>query len=206
MRSRLIFDQDGHLIILADTQRATVARGFWSIGMGHVQQSLQCAERLAEAGFASPALVWAVRSVEIFFRQCVMVCVYYDEGADIESAIRRAEEFVGSGNWSKVWPMVEALLPKDEVPVTDRDEHAWDHWKRVAVGTRDKVVHGLEEVAPETGTWAAQYARRVVSWTTQRLAISDRGPLRGLLRDVVSSISELAEAERGPQADSPEMT
>lgn len=198
---RTLLDESGRLVIVGPTERATIARGFWAKGMDVVHESLDTAARLREAGFPSAAYVWAVRSVEIFFRQCVALCSYYDEGEDVLAAIDRATKFVGNGNWSRVWSLVDSLV--EEIPLTDTDEDAWAHWKRHAVSTRGDVVHGRREVGDADAQWAIQYAERIVSWVTQRLAVADRGPLRGLLRDLIVAMQELAseEAESTPQED-----
>lgn len=189
-RRRLRSDPEGRLVIVGPTERATIARGFWAKGMEAVRESLDTAAQLRASGCPSAAYVWAVRSVEIFFRQCVALCSYYDDGADVEEAIRRAERFVGSGNWSRVWDLVNPLV--QETPLTDADEDAWSHWKRYAVSTRGDIVHGRLDVDDQAAGWVIAYAERVVSWVTQRLAVSDRGPLRRLLLDLISALREVS--------------
>lgn len=187
-----LMDAEGNMVILGDSHRATVTRGFWTIGMKEVRRSLDTAKALTDAGFFSAGFVWAVRSVEIFFRQCVALCYYYDEGEDVERALKMAQSRVKSGNWSKVWCLVERFIEPDDPPLTDSDEDAWMHWKKHAVGIRDKAVHGLLDVDAADAAWVIEYAERVVSWVTQRLSIADRGPLRGLLRDMIRAMKEAA--------------
>jgi hypothetical protein len=164
-----------------------VLRGIWAAHLRQVDQSLQDSRRLLEAEQFGPAFVWAVRAMEIFVRECLLFPAHYERLGDLDAALRAATKAFGSGNWAKslAWAS-EVYGPFDDEPLTDSDENAWKHWKTVAVRHRGRVVHGQADASAQEVEWVIAYAERFRSWWAQRLAVYDRGPLRGVLRDAIA--------------------
>lgn len=165
-----------------------VHRGIW---LGHRRRaavSLNESRRLAKLGFTDPAFVWAVRAVEIFVRECLLFPLYYEELGDLGAAHKRACNVFGSGNWARALDVASKFYGPFDQPLTDADEDAWAHWRRVAVGNRGEVVHGRSTVSREEVEWVQSYGERFMSWWAQRLFVADRGPLRGVLIELIEEI------------------
>lgn len=165
-----------------------VHRGIWLEHRRRAAASLDESYRLGELGFTDPGFVWAVRAVEIFVRECLLFPIYYEELGDLNAAYKKACKVFGSGGWGRSIDLATKFYGPFDQPLTDADEDAWVHWKRVAVANRGEVVHGHSNVSREEAEWAHSYADRFMSWWAQRLFVADRGPLRGVLMELIEGI------------------
>lgn len=174
----------------ADDVRSDVRvhRGVWLEHRRRAGLSLDVSRRLGELGFTDPAFVWAVRAVEIFVRECLLLPLYYEETGDLDTAYKKAHKIFGSGNWTGVIDTATKFYGPFDQPLTDTDEDAWAHWKRAAVSGRGEVVHGYSSVSREEVEWVQSYADRFMSWWAQRLFVADRGPMRGLLTELAERL------------------
>jgi hypothetical protein len=164
-----------------------VLRGIWLRHRDRAAKGLEASRRLLEHDEPGPAFVWAARAVEIFVRECLLFPHYYERLGDERAAYNKASRKFGSGNWVSALAIATAAYGPLDDPLTDSDEDAWRHWKRVAVQLRGEVVHGRTDASAEEAEWVVGYAERFLSWWTQRLAVYDRGPLRGVLREIIEA-------------------
>lgn len=178
------------------------------------QHSVNEAERLLTGGFAEPALVWAVRGVEIYFREFLLAPLLLDEHEDDWiAALRAAGKILGSGNWTKAYKRLESFTGPLDAMVTDFGGDAWAHWKNRAVGLRGDVVHGnwLGEprgVSGEDARWAIAYARQLMTQLTLRVIVTREHPAADLLVEALRRYAATSEVPGGsgeaePPADSP---
>lgn len=164
------------------------------------QASVDEAEQLLDAGFPEPALVWAVRGVEIYFREFLLAPLLLDEhGNDWLAALRAAGKILGSGNWTKAYKRLESITgPLDDM-VTDFGGNAWSHWKKRGVGLRGSVVHGdwLSEpdgASDEDARWAIAYARQLMEQLTLRVIVTGKHPAADLLLDAARRFAPSGDA------------
>lgn len=162
-----------------------VVEGFWPFAVGRARGSLETARQLNDAGFPTPAFVWAVRSAEMFLRDCVLFCHFFEESGDVDKALKKARRVLRKGKWAAAIRFVETEFgPFDQALTTD-GENAWAVWQRWHVSARGEMVHGRMEATSEQAQWTIDFAERFISWFSQRLATSERGPLRGALRKLI---------------------
>ena len=174
-----------------------ILRGIWLEHHARARLSLSQSQELLAHGASGPAFVWAVRAIEIFVRECLLFPHFYEQTGDLTGSFRKAAKVFGSGNWPLALSIAtEAYGPLD-APLTETDEDAWRHWKRVAVRHRGDVVHGRTDASGEDAAWVQAYALRFMEWWAQRLAVLDRGPLKGVLAEIVESTVDAVEQAAG---------
>lgn len=192
---------------LRDHQKASLARA---------KRSLDEAEAILDAGQPSAALVWAVRSVEIFMSEFVLAPRYMQEGQTWERSMRLAHKLLGPGNWNKAFDSAETWYgPFDgtyDTPLTTDGQHAWEVWRRDIVGRRGDLVHGalVPDASSEEASTVIQYAQMIMQWYPLRFAVSQKHVLGTVLREAVAQASasmaagaaELSSATSG-ERDSP---
>lgn len=169
---------------------------YLSLAWERANTSLETARDLQAAGFLGPSFVWAVRSVEIFTREFLLMPVLWQETNDVSLALRRANKTLGSGNWAKAYATLEREIgPLDEM-LTDGDEDAWKHWNRNASDIRGNVVHGHAEIDDQQAEWAISYAEQLFQQLVLRMIVSGNHPAS----DITLAIGEaIGRAIRGPQ-------
>ena len=183
-------------------RRSIVVGALWPLALSHAKNSLDSARRLNEAGFPTPAFVWAVRSAELFLRDCVLFCHFFEESGDVGKALKKARGIFGDGKWSAALRFAEEEFGPFDEPLTADGEKAWVVWQRWLVSARGHMVHGRMEATPEQAQWAIDFADRFISWFSQRLVTSERGPIRGVLRTLFEQLrDEYREAASGERPD-----
>jgi hypothetical protein len=106
------------------------------------------AHRLLEAGFPGPAYVWAVRSIEVFVKEVMLLPLVLEEidlGADDhwEQAWKRVRELFGNGRWDLALRKVEEAYGNLDPMETDDGKDVWSVWKSRVVSRRGEIVHGF---------------------------------------------------------------
>src|SRR5262249_43285797 len=109
-----------------------------------VGESMDEARKLLDAGFAGPALVWAVRSVELFVKAFLVTPVYFDgsESKGWGRAFKRASKDFGSSNWKKAMAVVQARYGPLDPMLTEDGADAYEVWETTVVRIRGAIVHG----------------------------------------------------------------
>jgi hypothetical protein len=171
-------------------RHSVVVWGLWPFAHGLATDSLAEARRLNAAGFPTAAFVWAVRSAEMYLRDCVLFCHFFEETGDVDKALKKARGIFGDGKWAAALRFAEEEFGPFDEPLTTDGDNAWKVWQRWHVSARGHMVHGRMEATPEQAEWAIDFADRFISWSSQRLATSERGPLRGALRTLFEQLRE----------------
>lgn len=86
------------------------------------EASLAWTRQLLEDGFPSPALVWAVRSVEIFLKEFVLAAVFAQEDSALswDQAVRKSSKLFEKIKWRNAFrKMTEAFGPLDPMTTAD---------------------------------------------------------------------------------------
>lgn len=99
----------------------------------------------------------------------------------MEKALKKARRIFGDGKWSAALRFAEEEFGPFDEPLTADGDNAWAVWQWWHVSARGLMVHGRMEATPEQAQWAVDFADRFISWFSQRLATSERGPIRGVL-------------------------
>ena len=160
--------------------------------------SLAEAHALLDAGFPGPAFVWAVRSIEIYVKEVMLLPLFLEEThGDEELAWRKARELFDPSKWARAIRKVDEVYGPLEPMTTEDGKNVWDVWKsREIVGKRGDVVHGrIDATAEETSTllvWAEQMKTQL----TLRLITAGKHPLHDLLVAVLQEAGRSGERER----------
>jgi hypothetical protein len=88
------------------------AEEFLGAASRKVSDSIQVAQELLEMGYRSPAVVWAVRSVEIFYKEFLLAPYFYE--GDWAKQCARPNKLFGSSNW--VRPLPRSTRSRTNVP------------------------------------------------------------------------------------------
>lgn len=139
-----------------------------------VGDSLRVARELLDLDYPSPALIWAVRAVEVFYKEFLLAPHFFE--GDWQQAVRKASKLFGSSNWNKAIAKVDEVFgPLDEM-VTDLGNDALDVWIREIVRLRGDVVHGRVNADPDTARLAVDYAEQLVTQLKLRVIVSQKHP------------------------------
>jgi hypothetical protein len=162
------------------------------IAIARASESGDTSKRLLEAGFPGPAYVWAVRSVEIYFKEVVLLPSYLEEfDGDWERSWREVAALFGSGKWSRARRRLNHVYGQMEPMITEDGQDVWDVWDSVVVKHRGDIVHGRAEPTAEEAMVVVAWQEQLRLQMTMRL-ITSRHPLHDLF---VAAI-ETARAER----------
>lgn len=150
--------------------------------------SLEAARELQSEGFADPAFVWAVRSVEIFTKEWMLAPAYMThEGLDLSRAMKRASRKFGSSNWQAAFHEIERLCGPIDPMLTEANADAWLHWQKRAVTQRGDIVHGrpASSATPEEVSSVIAYAGQLIDQLTLRMLTTDRHPAGSRFRSAL---------------------
>jgi len=155
------------------------------------------AQRLLNAGFPGPSLVWAVRAAEILVRDFVLTPYFIEQGFDWAQAMRRGSKVLGDSDWRRAFAKAEEWYGPFDEPLTEDGSNAWNYWTGAIVRRRGDVVHGraVADVSPEEAAEACAFAERMASWFAQRFITSETHPMRRKFRLLFADAA--AEAGRG---------
>jgi hypothetical protein len=131
--------------------------------------------RLLDAGFPGPAYVWAVRSIEVFIKEVMLLPVFLEEIEGEPDAFdrvwaeawKRVGECFRNDRWDAALRKVqEAYGTLDPLPLTDGGDDVWSVWKSSIVRRRGDTVHGR---SAEAGDPSPPEAELVVEWAEQMM-------------------------------------
>lgn len=141
---------------------------------------------LITEGFPGPAVVWAVRSVEIFLKEFVLTAVFLaeDNNHDWDRAVRKASKLFEKLKWHKaIARMNEEFGPLDKMTTADGHD-ALEVWEREIVPARHNIVHGREEPTAEYAIQVVQWAEQMISQLTMRLIVAQKHPFSGVFMEI----------------------
>ncbi len=160
------------------------------------------ARRLLEAGFPGPAYVWAVRSIEIFVKEVMLLPLFLIEieGTPDEfdrvwdEAWQRIRDSFGSGRWDGALRKVDEAFGPLAPMRTDDGKDVWSEWKSRVVPRRGDTVHGRPtengDPSPAEAAHVVHWADQMMDQLTLRLVATGTHPLHDLFVAVFDSAAE----------------
>lgn len=150
------------------------AEEFLKVASRKTGDSTQVARELLELGYPSPAFVWAVRAVEIFYKEFLLAPYFYE--GDWNRAVRKANKLFGSSNWDKAVAKVDEVFGPLGKMVTELGNDALDVWIKQIVRTRGDIVHGRMNADFETAQLAVGYADQLITQLKLRVVVTQKHP------------------------------
>jgi hypothetical protein len=185
--------------------------GLVRTAIAHSKSSLSEAQALLEAGFPSPSYVWAVRSVEIFMKEVMLLPLFLEQhDGDWRRAWRRTRKTFGSGNWRQAISEVDAAYGPLDPLLTEDGADVWDVWSTVVVGRRGDIVHGVAGASGDEAAAVLQWAEQMLIQLPLRLIVARKHPLHDFFmatleaaRSALSTapLKEVPPTAGGPQRD-----
>jgi hypothetical protein len=171
--------------------------------------SIDQANRLLEDGFPGPAYVWAVRSVEIFVKEVMLLPLFLEEVPEDKDwdkvwnrARKRVERTFGSDNWEKAIAKVDEVYGPLDPMLTTEGENVWDVWRTVVIRRRGDTVHGkpvAQEVDADEAMVVVGWAEQTMTQLTLRLIAARKHPLSDLFVVAMEQAREAMQAEHDPE-------
>jgi hypothetical protein len=164
--------------------------------------SLVTARGLLEAGYPSPAYVWAVRTIEIFVKEFMLLPYFLTESnGDWTRAWREVKSTFESAKWTRAVRLVNEVYGPLDPMLTEDGRDVWDEWKRYVVSKRGALVHGVDEASAEEAALVVQWADQMITQLKLRLIVARRHPFH----DIFMAILERARAAMGDGEESPRL-
>lgn len=170
-----------------------------------VSESLATAKALLEGGFPGPAYVWAVRSVEMFFKEFLLAPHFYEQaGQDWWKALKLAEREFGSSNWKRAMEKVEEVYGPLDPMLTDDDQDPFQVWRTGIVRVRGDIVHGRMGGLAQSANLVIAWAEQLVLQMKLRLIVARKHPVSKAFIDAYMQAVKLLKAsgEEASPADS----
>ena len=150
------------------------------------EASLALAKQLLAEGHSGPALVWAVRAVEIFLKEFVLPASFVstDPHAEWERAVRKARNHFDTLKWDKAFKKInEAFGPLDPMQ-TESGRDASEVWNKNIVVARHHIVHGREEASLAEAAEAIRFADQLTLQLKLRLIVAGEHPLSDVFKSI----------------------
>lgn len=172
------------------------------------KSSLAEAQALLEAGFPSPSYVWAVRSVEIYLKEVMLLPLFLEQhDGDWRRAWRSIRNTFGSGNWRRAIREVDSAYGPLDPLLTEDGADVWDVWSTVVVGRRGDIAHGIAEASADEAASVLQWAEQMLIQLPLRLIVARKHPLHDFftatLEAARSALSNAPVEAVPPAADGP---
>ena len=163
--------------------------------------SLAEARALHDASFPNAAYVWAVRSVEIYIKEVMLLPLFLErrEG-DWRRAWRDTRDNFRSGNWRRAIRLVDEVYGPLDPMLTEDGTDVWDVWNKVVVGRRGDIVHGIAEASEEEAAAVLQWVEQMMVQLPLRLIVARKHPLHDFFMAALESARSTLE-EAGGQVD-----
>lgn len=161
-----------------------------SAAVRRYRESLDTAKKLAESEYYSPAFVWAVRSVEIFIKEVILLPLYLErlEG-DWDEAWRQVRLTFRSGKWGPALNVIDQEYGPLDAMVTDDGRDVWTEWKSKIVSQRGDVVHGAGDANLDNAKTIIVWAEMITMQVTLRLIAAKKHPLHDLFTGLIAAVA-----------------
>ncbi|MHB1209962.1 MAG: hypothetical protein ACYC1I_09695 [Acidimicrobiales bacterium] len=160
------------------------------------RRSLSLAEEMSAAGFHTSAFVWAVRSIEIFVKEVMLLPYFFEQtGGDFGASFKKAQKGLGASSWGRAMQIVDEQYGPLDPMVTDDGNEVWTEWKAKVVRRRGDFVHGVADAEQAEAELAITWAEMMMTQLTLRLIAAKRHPLHDLFVAVLIS----SQAQKGIQ-------
>lgn len=159
-----------------------------------IERSHRCldlAEAMSSAGFHTPAYVWAVRSIEVFVKEVMLLPIYFGQsGGDFNSSWKKTQKVFGSSNWGPAMKLVDDTFGPLDPMVTDDGKEVWAEWKSKVLRRRGEFVHGVAEADSDEAKLIITWAEMMRTQLTLRLIAAKKHPLHDLFMALLIPQSE----------------
>lgn len=162
--------------------------------------SLETAKDLLQAGYPSPALVWAVRSVEIFLKEFVLSARYTAEGVSWDRAFRKAGKLFDKLSWRNAFDEINEVFGPLDPMAGESGRDALDTWSAEVVPMRHNIVHGKAEATDHEADWAVAFAEQLILQLKLRLLVAGKHPFSEIFRHAYEA-ARLAHDDQGRRPD-----
>jgi hypothetical protein len=157
--------------------------------------SLAMSQALVTGGYAGPAYVWAVRSVEVFIKDFVLLPLYLEEnGGDFQRAAKRVRDVFQSGKWDRALREIDTAFGPLEPMLTEDNRDVWSVWKSIVVGYRGDIVHGRAEPTLSDTETVVKWSEMMQTQLKLRLIVAGKHPLHDLFAASIRGASQLIRA------------
>ena len=151
-----------------------------------VRTSLDTARSLLASNFYGPAYVWAVRSVEVYLKEVVLLPLFLETNdGDWVRARKSIRKLFSSGNWSRAIKKIEEEYGPFDPMLTEDNKNVWDIWKQTIVGRRGDTVHGLVDTQRSETEIVVKWAEMMTEQLSMRLIAAGRHPLSDMILQVI---------------------
>lgn len=168
---------------------------FLKVASQKAGDSLQVARELLEAGYPSPAFVWAVRAVEVFYKEFLLAPHFYE--GDWGRAVRKANKLFGSSNWDKAVAKVDEVFGPLDRMVTEVGNDALDVWIKQIVRTRGDIVHGRMNADADTSQMAIAYADQLMTQLKLRVVVTRKHPFSDVFMGIFEEAKRMYKESQG---------
>lgn len=164
------------------------------------EASLSLAKLLMVQGFPGPALVWAVRSVEIFFKDFILTGVFLieDPETDWDRATRKARNLFEELQWKKAIRKIQDEFGPLDPMVTQDGHDVLEVWEKEIVPARHNIVHGREDSQPEFAEEVLLWAELITKQLKMRLIAAGKHPFSHEFKTLLKAAQD---AYHGRSAD-----
>jgi len=175
------------------------AEEFLKIASQKAGDSIQVARELLELGYPSPAFVWAVRAVEIFYKEFLLAPHFYE--GDWGKAVRRANKLFGSSNWDRAVAKVDEVFGPLDKMITELGNDALEVWIRQIVRTRGDLVHGRINADAKTSEMAVAYADQLITQLKLRVVVTRKHPFSDVFMGIFEDAKTMYKASQGTKEE-----
>ena len=151
-----------------------------------VRTSLDTARSLLASNFYGPAYVWAVRSVEVYLKEVVLLPLFLETNdGDWVRARKSIRKLFRSGKWNEASKEInQAYGPLDSM-LTENNDNVWDIWKQTIVGRRGDTVHGLVDTERSETEIVVKWAEMMTEQLSMRLVAAGKHPLSDMFLQLI---------------------
>ena len=151
------------------------------ISIRRAHNSADTAKKLLGAQLPGPAYVWAVRSIEIFVKEVMLLPVYLESSdGDWQNSWTKVRQLFDSGKWDRALREVENTYGRLTPMLTEDGKDVWQVWKSVVVGYRGDIVHGRAEPSQEDARVVVAWVEQMMLQLTMRLIADTTHPMHDL--------------------------
>jgi hypothetical protein len=159
-------------------QEPAPSQAFLLQAEGRTKRSMETAQRLLDGGFWAAAVVWAVRSVEVFMKEFLLAPSYLpEEGGDWGKAVKKAGRLFGSSEWTKAFRRMDDLYGPIAPMLMEDGSDAHKYWRGPIIRFRGDIVHGAAEADRDTASNVISYGEQLILQLKLRMIVSGSHPL-----------------------------
>lgn len=167
------------------------------------EASLSCARGLLTAGFPSASLVWAVRSVEIFYKEFVLADLFMQGESQMtwDRAVRKASNLFESLKWDKAIRRIDKEFGPLDPMVTKDGKDLLLVWQREIVPDRHNIAHGRKEASPAHAAFALELGEQLILQVKLRLIVEGKHSFSETFKEIYEELFEAYHGRPQPKGE-----